>query len=104
MVSGYCDVDYRAGGDVCGEEDGGEFDLRLYCCQLLKCAGVDSGLGWTYYSFVLGEKDSHAGIDLADGEGDEHCDYCGCVVVVEDSWCCCQTSVREPRRKWTGVR
>lgn len=72
--------------------------------SLCNCAGGNSWLGWTHYSFVLGEEDGHAGIDLADGEGDEHCDYCGCVVVVEDSWCCCQTSVREPRRKWTGVR
>ena len=50
VVAGDVDVDDAAAVDVFGEEDGGEFDEALVFC----------------------EEDGDAGVDFADGEGDEH--------------------------------
>lgn len=69
-VAGDGDIDYGAGGDVGGEQDGWEFDLGGAVSPVrdgieLDCARKCS-VG-TYQAFVLSQEDRDTGVDLANG-------------------------------------
>lgn len=81
MVARNGDVDYATGRDIWWEEDGGEFDLPAQGQRWVNCRGAAAGgeavvqlqTGECYQTLVFCEKNSNAGIDLADSERDEHC-------------------------------
>lgn len=92
------DVDDGAGGDVWWEEDGRELDLWaslvshwvcIYRCSTLYGSPLAAAVmlqpclffclfclclysGETHKSFIWGEEDCDAGVDLADSQGDKH--------------------------------